>query len=120
VTLVELVEMLPVSVPLNVPPPEALLNVTVVVLVGLDGLPSASSDVTVTLNAVPAVPVAGTVVNANCVAAAGLTVRLELATPASPDPEMLGVIVVVWASTRVMDAVPWPDVKVTVAEEVGV
>ena len=62
VTLVALVPMLPASVPLRVPPPVALLNVIVVVLVGLDGLPFASWDCTVTLKAVPAVPVLGTVV----------------------------------------------------------
>jgi hypothetical protein len=60
--------MVPVSVPLNVPPPDALVSVTVVRLVGLDGLPLASSDVTVTLKGVPAVPVPGTVVNTNFVA----------------------------------------------------
>ena len=37
VTLFALVAMLPVKVPLKVPPPLALLNVIVVVLVGLDG-----------------------------------------------------------------------------------
>jgi ACS family hexuronate transporter-like MFS transporter len=52
----------PVKVPLSVPPPLALLNVTVVVLVTLAGFPLASCDCTVTLNAVPAVPVVGTVV----------------------------------------------------------
>jgi hypothetical protein len=61
VTLLPLVRMLPVSVPLSVPPPEALLRVIVVLLVGLEGLPLASCDCTVTLNAVPAVPVLGTV-----------------------------------------------------------
>jgi hypothetical protein len=45
-----------------------LLKVIVVLLVGLDGLPLASCDCTVTLKAIPAVPVPGTVVYANCVA----------------------------------------------------
>jgi len=62
VTLLALVAMVPVSVPLNVPPPLALLKVIVVVLVGLEGLLLASCDCTVTLNAVPAIPVLGTVV----------------------------------------------------------
>jgi hypothetical protein len=60
--LLPLIAMLPVSVPLNVPAPDALLKVIVVVLVGLAGLPLASCDCTVTLKAVPAVPVPGTVV----------------------------------------------------------
>ena len=54
--------MLPVSVPLNVPPPVALLNVMMVALARLAGLPEASCACTVTLKAVPAVPVLGTVV----------------------------------------------------------
>jgi hypothetical protein len=62
VTLLEPLEMFPVSVPLKVPAPETLLKVTVVVLVTLAGLPLASCDCTVTLKAVPAVPVPGTVV----------------------------------------------------------
>ena len=57
-----LVEIVPVSVPLKVPPPVATLNVIVVLLVGLAGLPLASCDCTVTLKAVPAIPVLGTVV----------------------------------------------------------
>jgi hypothetical protein len=69
VTLLPLVRMLPVSVPLSVPPPEALLRVIVVLLVGLEGLPLASCDCTVTLNAVPAVPVLGTVVYTSFVTA---------------------------------------------------
>jgi hypothetical protein len=60
VTLLPLVVIVPVSVPLRVPPPVALLSVIVVLLVGLEGLPLASCDCTVTLNAVPAVPVVGT------------------------------------------------------------
>jgi hypothetical protein len=39
-----------------------LLKLIVVLLVGLDALPLASCDCTVTLKAVPAVPVLGTVV----------------------------------------------------------
>jgi hypothetical protein len=62
VTLLPLVEIVPVSVPLNVPPPVALLKVIVVLLVGLAGLPLPSCDCTVTLKAVPAVPLAGTVI----------------------------------------------------------
>ena len=54
--------ILPVSVPLKVPLPLALVNVMVVVLPRLDGLPLASWDCTVTLKAVPAIPVLGTVV----------------------------------------------------------
>ena len=73
------------SVPLSVPPPEALLSVIVVVLVGLAGLLLASCDCTVTLNAVPAVPVLGTVVYASFVASPGLTVVI-VAEPVWPDP----------------------------------
>ena len=62
VTLLPLVEMVPVSTPLSVPLPVALLSVMVVLLDGLVGLPFASCDWTVTLNGVPAVPVDGTVV----------------------------------------------------------
>jgi len=69
-----LVEIVPVSVPLSVPPPEALLSVIVVVLVGLAGLPLASCDCTVTLNAVPAVPVLGTVVYTSFVAGPAVNV----------------------------------------------
>jgi hypothetical protein len=47
----------------------------VVLLVGLAGLPLASCDCTVTLNAVPAVPVLGTVVYASFVATPELTVN---------------------------------------------
>jgi len=74
VTLLPLVRMLPVSVPLSVPPPEALLRVIVVLLVGLAGLPFASCDCTVPLNAVPAVPALGTVVYTSLLAAAAFTV----------------------------------------------
>ena len=59
-TLLALLAMVPVSVPLNEPPPVALLKVMVVVLARVDGLPLASCDCTVTLKAVPAVPVDGT------------------------------------------------------------
>ena len=62
VTLFPLVGMIPVTVPLKLPLPDPLLNVTVVALVGLAGFPAASCACTVTLNAVPAVPVDGTVV----------------------------------------------------------
>jgi hypothetical protein len=62
VTLFEPVEMTPVSVPLNEPPPEALLSVMVVSLVTFLGVPPESCACTVTLKAVPAVPVPGTVV----------------------------------------------------------
>src|ERR1017187_4128372 len=68
VTLLPLVAIVPVSVPLSVPPPVALLSVIVVLLDGLFGLPLASCDCTVTLNAVPAVPVLGTVVNTSLLA----------------------------------------------------
>ena len=54
--------MLPASVPLNDPPPVALLKVMVVALARFAGLPPASCDCTVTLKAVPAVPLVGTVV----------------------------------------------------------
>src|ERR1700722_13500836 len=84
VTLLPLVRMEPVSVPLSVPPPVALLNVIVVVLVGLDGLPLASCGCTVTLNAVPAVPVLGTVVYTSLVAAPGLTVVIVAEPVAEP------------------------------------
>jgi hypothetical protein len=71
--------MVPVRVPLSVPPPVALLKVMVVVLVGLLGLPKGSSDSTVTLKAVPGVPVLGTEVYTSFVAAAALTIIEELA-----------------------------------------
>jgi hypothetical protein len=78
VTLLPVERIVPVSVPLSVPPPVALLRVIVVVLVGLDGLPLASCDCTVTLNAVPAVPVLGTVVYTSFVAAPAFTVNAAL------------------------------------------
>ena len=62
-----LVPIVPVSVPLNAPAPVALLRVIVVLLVGLAGVPPASCDCTVTLKAVPAIPLLGTTVNANFV-----------------------------------------------------
>ena len=65
VTLLPLVVIVPVSVPLKLPPPLALLKAIVVLLVGLDGLPLASCDCTDTMKAVPAVPVHGTVVYTN-------------------------------------------------------
>src|SRR5262245_56890855 len=70
----------PVNVPLSVPLPVALVKVMVVVLVGLLGLPLASCDCTVTLKAVPAVPVVGTEVYASFVAVPALMVMDELAT----------------------------------------
>jgi len=66
--------MLPVSVPLNVPAPVALLKVIVVAPARFDGLPLASCDCTVTLKAEPAVPVPGTVVYASFVAVPGCNV----------------------------------------------
>src|SRR6202158_591064 len=80
VTLLPLIGIVPVSVPLSVPPPLALLSVIVVLLVGLDGLPLASCDCTVTLNGVPAVPVLGTVVYTSFVAAAAENTMLPLVT----------------------------------------
>ena len=62
VTLLLPFGIVPVSVPLRVPPPVALDKVIVVPEVTLDEFPLASCDSTVTLNAVPAVPVVGTVV----------------------------------------------------------
>ena len=62
VTLLLTVVIVPVSVPLNVPPPLALVKVIIVLLVGFDGLPAASCDCTVTLKDVPAVLVPGTLV----------------------------------------------------------
>jgi len=44
VSLFPLVVIVPANVPLSVPPPDALLNVMVVLLVGLEGLPFASCD----------------------------------------------------------------------------
>ena len=67
-TLVAGEVMVPVRVPLSVPPPVALLKLMVVVLEGLLGLPKVSWVCTVTLKAVPAVPVLGTVVYASFVA----------------------------------------------------
>ena len=54
------VVMVPVRVPLSVPEPLALLKVITVLVVTFTGLPEASCDCTVTLKAVPAVPVPGT------------------------------------------------------------
>ena len=85
-TLLALVEIVPVSVPLSVPPPVALLSVIVVLLVGLAGLPLASCDCTDTLNAVPAVPVLGTAVYTSFVAAPGLTVKGALLPAVSVSP----------------------------------
>ena len=62
VTLLAPIPILPVRTPLNVPPPVALLRVMVVALPRFDEFPLASWDSTVTLKAVPAVPVPGTVV----------------------------------------------------------
>ena len=76
--------MLPVSIPLNVPPPLAVLKLIVVLLVGLDGLPSASWDCTVTLKAVPAVPVVGTVVYTNCEAVPAENTMFPLVTGVKP------------------------------------
>ena len=75
-TLLPVVKMVPVSVPLNVPPPDAWLKVIVVLLVGFAGLPLASRDCTVTLKAVPAVPVLGTVEYASLVAAPATSVSV--------------------------------------------
>jgi hypothetical protein len=96
VTLLPLVAIVPVSVPVSVPPPVTLLSVIVVLLVGLAGLPLASCDCTVTLNAVPAVPVVGTVVYASFVAAPAFTV-IPVCEP---------VIVLVTVSVAVIDCVP--------------
>ena len=84
--MLPLVRMLPVSVPLSVPAPVALLRVIVVLLVGLDGLPLASCDCTVTLKAVPAVPVVGTVVYASFVAVPGENTMLPLVTGVNAAP----------------------------------
>ena len=79
-TLLPVVRMVPVSVPLSVPAPVALLKVITVLPVGLDVLPLASCDCTVTLNAVPATPVLGTAVNASFVAAPAENTMLPLVT----------------------------------------
>src|SRR4051794_25453785 len=55
-----------------------LLNVIVVSVVGLAGLPLASCDCTVTLNAVPAVGELGTAVNASLVAAPAVKVTVAV------------------------------------------
>ena len=52
--------IVPVSVPLSVPEPLALLRVITVLVVTFAGLLEASRDCTVTLKATPAVPVVGT------------------------------------------------------------
>ena len=79
-TLLAPLAMDPVSVPLNVPPPDALLKVTVVAVVTFATLPLPSSDFTVTLKAVPAVPEPGTVVNASFVAPAAENVMVPPVT----------------------------------------
>ena len=76
--------MLPVSVPLSVPPPVALVKVMVVLLVGLAALPLASCDCTVTLKAVPAVPVEGTTVYASLVAVPAEKTMFPLVTAVRP------------------------------------
>ena len=61
VTLLVPLEMTPVVVPLSVPPPDALVKVTVVSLVTFRAMPPASCAWTVTPNGEPTVPVDGTV-----------------------------------------------------------
>jgi hypothetical protein len=60
-------EMIPLTVPLNVPEPEPLLNCTIVLAVTFCGLPLPSCACTVTLNGSPGVPLSDNEVNANCV-----------------------------------------------------
>ena len=84
------------SVPLKVPLPLALVNVMVVVLPRLDGLPLASRDWTVTLKGVPTVPaVAVAAVKPSCVAApAENVIPLVMAVKLCP-PDAVAVIVIV-------------------------
>jgi hypothetical protein len=96
------------------PEPEVLASVTVLPETGFI-LASFSVTVTVEVVTPSAVTEAGEAVTVDCAAvtALGLTVRLELATPVSP--VMVGVIVVVWASTSVVATlVAWPLTNVTV------
>ena len=98
-TLLPLVRMFPVSVPLNVPAPDApLLNVTVVVLVGFAGLLLASCDCTVTLKANPSVPVDGTVVYPNLLTAPAENTMFPLVTGVRPVIPAVGVAVSVIVS----------------------
>jgi hypothetical protein len=62
VTLLDPFEIVPESVPLSVPAPVAFDKVIAVAGVTFAGFPLESCDWTVTLKAVPAVPVEGTVV----------------------------------------------------------
>ncbi len=69
----------------NVPFAEVVLRVTVNALPASTGLPKASSSATViVLEATPAVSVCGELVNANWLAAAGLTVSFCVAEPTPP------------------------------------
>lgn len=70
--------MMPVSVPLRAPPPVAWLSVIVVLLVGLAGFPLASCDWAVTVNAVPATPVAGTTEKTSLDAAPAAILKVPL------------------------------------------
>ena len=78
--------MVPVSVPLKLPPPVALLKVIKVEVERLEGLPLASCDCTVTLNAVPAVPEPGTVVYTSFVAVPAVPVAVKVNGEPVRDP----------------------------------
>jgi hypothetical protein len=85
--------MVPVSVPLNVPAPDALLNVMVVSELTFAGLPPASCTCTVTVKATPAVPVGGTEVKASFV---GTAVKVTVAVCATT---RLSVVSVAWKTS---------------------
>ena len=80
--------------------------------------PNASSAVIASLNATPAVGDAG-VATRNELAVAGPTTIAPEATPANPSVVSLAVIVVVWASLSVTDAVAWPELNLAVAGYTG-
>jgi hypothetical protein len=104
VILVPAVVIIPVKVPLKEPEPVATLKVMVVLLVGLVGVPLASCDCTVTLKAVPAVPVEGTTVYANLVAVAA---AVEVVTVIYPVDASKYVVLMLLAPDPVPPHVPF-------------
>ncbi len=107
VTLLPVANIVPVGVPLRVPPPVALLNAMVVLLVGLDGLPLVSCDCTVTLKPVPAIPVLGTDVSASLVAAAATTVIVPESTEVNaPDTAWIFALPTRWPVKVALFALP--------------
>ena len=80
--------IVPVSVPLSVPEPLALLRVIRVLVVTFAGLLKASRDCTVTLKVTPAVPVVGTTVYASLVGVPAEKTMLPLVTGPKDMPDV--------------------------------